>query len=181
VAKIISVFFLMFGSAFSSEAFAANSGGNVAARISELLHQGSCQLDQLPANRIGRSAGAISGEFVTGDSQRRSFAIEIQIFGDGTYWAHYQEFVAPSELGGAEWSEEHLKQIVEGNWQAVGDELVLIGLGKVAFSIDPAGAAQPQFTLGTKLVSETAVGLSASLHTARTYMGPKRACDMRTL
>jgi hypothetical protein len=169
VAKLITVFFILFGSSLS------------VAGVSELIHQGSCQLDQLPANRIGRSAGAISGEFQTSATERRSFSIEIQIFADGTYWAHYQEFVLPAALGGAEWSDESLKQIVEGKWQAVGDDLDFIGLGKVTFPVDQAGVVQPRFALGTKLVSESAVGLSASLHTARTYMGPKHACDMRTL
>lgn len=177
MAKFIVGFLLLFGGLLAD----ASSEENAAARVSELIHVGSCQLDQVPADRVGRSTGAISGWFEAGSSQRRSFSIEIQIFADSTYWAHYQEFVAPTELGGAEWSEESLKQIIEGKWQTVGDKLNLIGLGQVTILTDQAGVVQPKFTLGTQLVSESAVGLTANLHVARTYMGPKHLCDMRAL
>lgn len=150
-------------------------------QIKGFLHEGTCEPDKLPEDRIGRSSGAISGDFETDDFERRTFSIEIQIFADGTYWAHYQEFILPSELGGGEWSEEHLKRIIEGKWSVADDRLELTGLGEGFFKLDSSELVKLRFTLQAKLVSSSAVGVSADLHSYHTYMGPKRACDMRNV
>lgn len=176
MAKFVA-FLVVFG---CSLAF-ANSGAYGASKIKGFLHEGTCQLDQVPENRVGRSAVALSADFGSHEYDRRSFSIEIQIYADGTYWAHYQEFITPSELAGAEWSAADLNRVIEGKWHVVNNRLEFSGLGSGLLSEDPSGNVDLRFTLEYKLVSDSAVGVSANLNAYRTYMGPKRACDMRTI